>query len=279
MLKRDQFTTVFHLSQKQPWLAKKAEALVNLLFEDCTSEDEQNLLIDLIDRFNYLDDAKIHAALVNIATLIIGDESCNESNTCVIATTMDTFADSAQFIVYRLKPIFEENGWHSPMLINQANKVIRHLPDKNQLFFVDEFIGTGKSMLGRVTRLKGELAGVKCIDYRIKVFCIAASQVGVKLLNDNGVDVHAELVIGKAISDHYQEDAKNKLQLMKKIESLLSSSFNDRELPSLGYGMVEALYAREYGNTPNNVFPIFWWPFYKDQSKRLTLLTRSMGDA
>ena len=69
------------------------------------------------------------------------------------------------------------------------------------------------------------------------------------------------------------------MQLMDELEDNLSQNYNGKELPKYGYGKVESLYAREDGNTPNSVFPIFWWPFYKNQNVRVTLLTRAMRDA
>ena len=62
---------------------------------------------------------------------------------------------------------------------------------------------------------------------------------------------------------------------MKNLEiRLLADKISDNNMPSLGYGEIEALYKRENGNTPNNVFPIFWWPRDKNELKRSTIMTR-----
>ena len=39
----------------------------------------------------------------------------------------------------------------------------------------------------------------------------------------------------------------------------------------------EALFCRKSKNVPNNVFPIFWWKRYADNSDRKTLFIRSQS--
>ena len=61
---------------------------------------------------------------------------------------------------------------------------------------------------------------------------------------------------------------------MLRLESYLQAKHDNLELPSLGDGEAEALYYMKYGNTPNSVFPVFWWPFLADGTERTTLLDR-----
>jgi len=115
-------------------------------------------------------------------------------------------------------------------------------------------------------------------DCKIKIFSIAASSMGYKYIKDNGINCSVEKILKRGISD-YEDNYKDKIIEMKKIESAFSASYDGVNIPSLGYGEVEALYGRERGNVPNNVFPIFWWTKYKNNSIRKTLLIRLMSEA
>lgn len=66
---------------------------------------------------------------------------------------------------------------------------------------------------------------------------------------------------------------------MYKLEDKLSKVYEGRKLPRLGFSRAESLYSREGGNTPNNVFPVFWWPFLETRKQRKVMFIRAMGDA
>jgi hypothetical protein len=279
MLNKNSFDTLFLLTKRQPWLVYKANEVQNLMTVDCKNKDEQNLVLDLLTRFKYLTSDDFSNAINQIVSRIVGDVSYDQSNTMIVATTMDSSPDSAQYVLYQMKPVFQEKGWDKPKLINIANKIIRDFPRYRNVIFVDEFIGSGKTVLGRVNNLKRELRGNGYKDYSIRIYSIAASTVGKARLISEGIDLVCDLVIPMGISEHYKENKEEKIKLMLQIEDILSKEYESKAMPSLGHERVEALYARQNGNTPNNVFPVFWWPFYITGAKRPTVLVRSMGDA
>jgi hypothetical protein len=198
--------------------------------------------------------------------------------------TGDYSSDSAQFVTYALKAPLEKAKWRDHITVTNFQRAYREFNKNGQkhcnIILVDEFVGSGNTIVDRVNRLKHlfEDNGITGITIRVKA--IAASSIGVNKAKEAGVDLTSYLVIEQGITGHYASaEAEKKLELMDKLESILSTSYKDRELPKLGYGSTESLYTRDDGNTPNSVFPIFWWPFFTDNADRKTLLIRAMGDA
>jgi len=133
-------------------------------------------------------------------------------------------------------------------------------------------------MLNRVNKLKRDLLDKKINEYSIRIYSIAACETGSQVLKKEGIELFCNIILPKGISDHYKENKEEKIDLMRRLESLLLPEYEGKPMPSMGYGGVEALYAREDGNTPNSVFPVFWWPYYADENKRPTILIRLMGE-
>lgn len=279
MLNKEIFKILFHLVKMQPWLAEKSKEVENLLFDDCESNNEKTLILNLLNRFKYITNNDFFEALNQIVENITSEEKYEVDNTIIAATTIDSSADSAQLVLYAMKPIFQRYDWDTPKLINNTNKIVREFPNYSNVVFVDEFIGSGKTMLGRINKLKRELNNKDISEYSLRISAVAACKTGAQLLEQEGIELFSSIKLARGISDYYIEDKEEKIDLMRRLESLLLLEFEGRPMPSMGFGKVEALYVRENGNTPNSVFPIFWWRYYANRTKRPTILIRSMGDA
>lgn len=279
MLNKEIFQIVFHLMKMQPWLAEKVPELENLLFKECESNNEKNLILKLLNRFKYIKNEHFVKDLKKIVEKITSEKKYEVDNTIIAATTIDSSADSAQYVLYAMKPIFQEYDWDTPKLINNTNKIVREFPSYSNVVFVDEFIGSGKTMLGRISKLKRDLKDKDISEYSLRIYAIAACKTGAQLLEQEGIELFSSIMLAKGISDYYIEDKEEKIDFMRRLESLLLPEFEGRPMPSMGFGKVEALYVRENGNTPNSVFPIFWWRYYANKAKRPTILLRLMGDA
>ena len=98
-------------------------------------------------------------------------------------------------------------------------------------------------------------------------------------LRQDGVESFVAFQLGKGISDHYQgESLPQAIDAMLALEMLLEPEVGGEKLPSLGWGKAEALYAASVGNTPNSVFPVFWWRYLCQMKERDTILHRAMEE-
>ncbi|WP_037072002.1 phosphoribosyltransferase-like protein [Psychromonas arctica] len=278
-----QFKIILGLCKKQPWLEDKESELTKLLFTDCKTEDERKLILELLERFVHISHQYYSLLIKELAEAIVTD-SLESSSTQIVAMTGDYNTDSAQFVSYGLKPRLEKAGWRNHVSITQFQRAFKTYKASGfvhkDIVLVDEFIGSGKTVIGRVNKLNRMFKDAGYNDVTIRVKTLISSQVGIDIARSSGIDIESLVYLDRGISDYYpSEMVSDKLNLMAKLEGLLSTSYNGRELPNLGYGETECLYTRDDGNTPNSVFPIFWWPFLKDESERDTLLVRAMADA
>lgn len=284
-MRKSIFDIVFKLHKKQPWLAEKHDEVSSLLFEDCKDDTQQDLIIELLDRFIYLDESDFNDALTTLCEEIVTDPSLESGQTQIVSMSADNSPDSGQYILYALKPRLEKREWRDHLSVNRYGASFkefnRHGRVHKNIVLVDEFIGSGQSAIGRFNELKRNYESQGIEDIEIKVFVIAASTVGLERLKQEKISVTYLYEIKRGISDFYENKDKkeNLLLAMDILENTLSQNYKGRDLPKNGYGKTESLYARSEGNTPNSVFPIFWWPIYIDDRNRRTLLVRAMGDA
>lgn len=282
-MKREDFRTILELSILQPWIVDRSERLDHLLFNDCITSDKQNLIIELIKKFVYLSNAEFISCLKTLSEDIATEPILKDTDTQIVAMAADSSSDSSHLILYQLKIYFEELGWQNHKLVSTHGKAYgtyKKSPQHKNLVLIDEFVGSGNTVIGRVAQIQRQFKDAGITDYSIKVKVIISTEIGLLNAQKAGIEIEAQIILKKGITDSFpHHDVKDKIKLMLELESLLSDQYNDNDMPSLGYGSTESLYLRDEGNTPNSVFPIFWWPFYKDYSKRITLLTRAMSDA
>ncbi len=273
--KKEDFNKKIKLFFKQKWILSKKNELDELL-DFCETRKNKDLIYSLLERFEYLDDEKLNYIYDEISNYIMEDSGFKDASTQILSMTMDEEADSSQKVLDNIKHYFFKKGWRNFTTVNNFNKYIRHYQNgKTQIILIDEFIGSGRTLLGRIQRIKKELKG----EYELKCCFIAGMKDVVEELNNEGIDIFCALELDRGISNYYNDneliDAKN---IMTELELKLAPKINSKELKdySFGYGKAEALYSMEgcLGNTPNSVFPIFWWLNDLEDNKRNTLLTR-----
>jgi hypothetical protein len=142
---------------------------------------------------------------------------------------------------------------------------------------IDEFLGSGQTMIGRVNQLKNDLKDSGEVE--IKFCFLAGMKFAIKNIQEQGYEVYCAIQLDKAISEKYQpKQRKILVTRMENLEAKLKNDIDEFDLNDFkfGYNRAEALYSLEgcQGNTPNSVFPIFWWPRDVISKERKTLLVR-----
>lgn len=268
------YTRLIQLYLNQKWLNKK-KASVEALIKMCETTEQKDLVFSLLDRFNYLKGNMIQSYLDKMVKYIL---NCGftEERTQLVASTFDTEADSGQKILDMIKVPLYEQGWRNfttSNIIGKAIKIKSLSKGKNQIIIVDEFVGTGQTLKSRVewlTKTAKEPIEIKC--------CIMVGmENAIERLVDDSIEIFCPLQLKKGISEYFEKNKQTPaVAAMLSLESKLAQQIKEKELSnySLGYGKAEALYSSENGNTPNSVFPIFWWIRDNKGNERKTILTR-----
>lgn len=275
MKSKAEFSWVFQLIQKRKDFLDGKDEELGELFRLCDNEAHRNLVSSLLERFFFLDGKRYGILLAAMAkyikSLAYPIEEC-----VVMAMSLDDQPDSSQEVLQNLKAYLTREldanirfcnsmsdlqGWY--------NKGFRHF------IIVDEFIGSGRTVRSRYHK---RYAKLKTKEEASIDFCILSGMRDpVKQLTVEGIPIKVMNILSKGISDFYLGEAYTEnINSMLDLESKLAENINNLRLKdfSLGFSISESIYYKENGNVPNNVFPIFWWKRYLNNSKRLTLFTR-----
>jgi hypothetical protein len=277
-------TTLVKLYQDRPWLSDLHDRVMDLM-SMCEDLEEQLLISSLLRRFKLVTGSELNGCFARIAAKVVEEWHLPEESTQIAATTWDNSADSGQFIAWGLKEPFAERGWQSVPMTNTCGGAVKYMPGRPNIVLVDEFVGTGRSLVGRIEWLKKALASegqrkTWCEVPTFRVCVIACIEDAVAAVEATGAVFHAEFRLRKGISGYLaDEDRALAVERMLRLESALSAQDEDGEpLPSLGHGGAEALYKLEMGHVPNSVFPVFWWPRWANGEVRHAMFARRMKD-
>ncbi len=272
---KEEYHQLTNLYVRQKWLIPKQQELKELI-NFCDNKESKDLIFSLLERFLYLDNETLNLLLNDLSDYIINKTDFSENTTQLLSLTYDDEADSGQKILDNIKhPIFKK-GWRQIKTVNMFGKsVSNYNKGKTEIIIIDEFIGSGKTLKNRIKYLKKNIIG----DFKLKCCFIAGIKNTIDNLIDEGIDIYCPLQLDKGISEHYEGDKLIEAEnLMLDLELKLAQFINEKDLYnySFGYGGAEALYTMEgcNGNTPNSVFPVFWWLKDKENRERNTILTR-----
>ncbi len=270
-----EYDLIINLFISQDWLTNK-ESELNELLTLCDDIESKKLIFSLLERFKYLYNNDLNELYLKTADYITRNTGFDDEKTQIVALTFDHAADSAQRVLDIIKIYVSRNGWSHFETVNSFGRSKRiHSRGKTQIVLIDEFIGSGKTLKTRLDYLKKQIIGA----YEIRICYLVGMRETIEYFSNAGVEIFCPLQLDKGINGFYKDDELNEAEsLMLKLELKLAQKINSKDIYdfSFGFGMAEALYTSEgaNGNTPNSVFPIFWWPKNLKLKLRNTILSR-----
>lgn len=277
VLKREVFDFLFSLCQHQPWASLRQDEITKALVS-CSNAGEYNLICDLLCRFDYISRSDLDASFDAMARTIISDWGCNRENTVIVGVKRSNYADSSAMVVYEMKSALNNlQDWGVTNFITKYSDCVERVPDGGRVILCDEFIGSGETVTKAAKWISGKLAEAKK-SAEIRVCAVAAMSQSRAIVCQICPEFFAARWLRRGISDHFQGDDLTKAKLhMEELEKCLAAEDENRRLVkyAFGYNRAEAIYYRERGNVPNNVFPYFWWRRQKDGRLRNPILKRA----
>jgi hypoxanthine phosphoribosyltransferase len=263
--------TKLHLDYK--WLTYEPQALFELW---CLTEndDQKDIIEFLIKNFSYINEHSLSEGSLKIAATIESTWKLSAKDTFLTATCDDRKPDGSQTLIQSLKNKFSIN-WRELNFFNSLPISINEIPSDSNIVLVDDFIGTGDTISRKLKYVNDtiEKRGLKNIT--VKIVSLAAMNFTQEVLNGLKVDYFSPNWLKKGISELVPTEKRDAAtKSMEELEKKLKKQYKGKPLPYFGYKKSESLYALGSHNIPNNVFPIFWWPFLKGGIQRKTLFKR-----
>lgn len=280
------FRLIRELYASIDWLEKcNDEAVESLLFEDAQNNTQKlNLIVDVLKKLKFVSsiDSRLH--LAEFCQKICDEELSDPEVVLIVAMAGGSAPDGSQALVQNLKYEFGKKGVYDVKFINQFAKTYQKAKESNfnikKIVLVDDFVGSGKTAKGRIDEIVRAFESAQKDCPEIKVRSIYSSSVGVNFLKTENIDFQCLFELPRCISDlHSTDESERMIKEMLEMESTFSEEVSEHKLSecSLGYGGTQTSFAIEDSNIPNNVFPLLWWPKYKDGKNRKTIFYRFMG--
>lgn len=244
------------------------------MYDLCDNEDQRSLVKDVITDFSEMNDDVYNLCLFDMIDAIVG-KGYPLQECLVVAMAHDHSADSSQAVLQDIKLHLGMAGFPVDNFCNRIDHCHKkRFNTMRHYFIVDDFVGSGSTVLNRKNELDRIFAEKQ---YTVHFIVVAGMQHAIDMLKNNGIDIHCSYMMQKGISEKYDKAVvPHKLQLMADLEEKFAKEINQTLLSEhhLGYKQSEALFCRKYRNVPNNVFPLFWWKRYADNSDRETMFNR-----
>lgn len=250
-LSEEYFYRLYDLLCYHSWILEKQKALEDL-WSICDDDNKRNLIIDLLERFQLINEETRQPLEMDIFNQILHVWKLPPEDVVFLPIADKEEMDGSLWILDSLKQ-------NLPDVIS-PKKLLNHLMYCNDtslcgedkyLIIVDDFIGSGKKLFRKLKYVKEH-----SVCQKIYCVCPVGMNVGIRHLEENFPDIKffVSKHLEKAVSDYY-----GNADYQKKILKDLTDSYRlKKRIHYLGVGEAEALFSYRSRNIPNNVFPIFW---------------------
>lgn len=238
------------------------ESICNM--SEILSKEENNLILELIERYNWVTYNDYSVKLKKILQQIVSicDNKISKIYFFPIIKPEDEdknkSGNSISYMLKCLKPSIKEASKISIVELTKfesINSAKLTLKADELVILVDDYVGSGETLQATLTEIRKN----KSINNNNLIIASIAIQKDTitKLLKQKLTIIYDEAVI-KGISQYYDSPIKEKnIQTMLEIEKKLISGRNF----SLGYEESEAIVTML--RTPDNTFPVFWHNYKK----------------
>ena len=277
---KEKFCFISDLIKCQKELLLEKDNILSELYDLCDDEEQRNLVKHLLINFSLMDEDVYNLCLLEMSNYIV-NRGYPLDECLLIATAHDHLPDSSQGVLQDIKFFMELKHFPSDNYCNRFERCFKKkdFPSIRHFFILDDFVGSGSTLLNRKEEFERRMAQ-NGREYSLHFVVASGMRFAVDGLHELGIDVYCAYEMNRAISENYLPDeVEHKIQLMSCLERKLATIINETDLSDyhLGYKQSEALFCRKFKNVPNNVFPIFWWKRYADNSDRKTLFIRSQS--
>ena len=262
------FSKLYSIFNAKRWHDKEKHEKVFSNFCDLLgnlNENQQNLLLELLERYTWLTFSEYQGKLIHIFENIPIEEISGLKKIILFPVMkpddkMKTKSGHGVLIILRgVKQFFDRYDhleFEEIENYQEFDKQSFTFEENERIFLLDDFLGSGKTIKETIEAL---LANPKITLDKIRVVTIASHKQAIEYMESIGVIYYTELITSKGISDHYDPpELEEKISIMKEIEKLLPT-----KKYSFGFGKSEALITLY--RTPNNTFPIFWHDHEKNE--------------
>ncbi|OXA98961.1 hypothetical protein B0A75_12910 [Flavobacterium oncorhynchi] len=231
------------------------------------NDDQQNFLLDLIERYTWLSFSEYQSKLIQIFNNIPSGE-IDTLKKIILFPIMNpndedkTKSGHGMLLLLRGLIGFLTKYSHLKFKEMEAFEDLEHptfnLATNEQIYLLDDFLGSGDTIKSTIDKI---LTNPNITIDKIKVITIASHKQAINYMDGIGIQYYTDIITAKGITEYYTTpELEEKILLMNEIEKLLpTKKYN------FGYGKSEGLITLY--RTPNNTFPIFWHDYEKKQQK------------